>query len=291
MESAREHASEHAAFRRETDRDKAAYVWRQVARSDVPDLCRRNYHHRLSGHRGRSQGLHGDDSKVNPMSDVNKAAVAATLDGQFLLLSQDFAQFKTATQKENSEIKADIQGLRNDIRLWMSSRQGSVWKILGLIGAVLIPAGFFLSLYVSSITRPISDRANDAKLVADSAIAVTTRNTENLTKVNAENATSIQDRGDKQKAIDGLVITTTNLLSKVDSMNAAMNTSLAEVETQIDGTAQMLNIQWATQQRKDSDFQNALHDMGAKIPTSPNGPWFFPNISSRKPLDQLSGKH
>lgn len=54
-----------------------------------------------------------------------------------------------------------------------------------------------------------------------------------------------------------------------------------EVETQMDASAQSLNIQFAESQRKGAEFQNALHDLGASLPAAPSEPWYFPNISNR----------
>jgi hypothetical protein len=55
----------------------------------------------------------------------------------------------------------------------------------------------------------------------------------------------------------------------------------SEVETQFDSMAQSLNIQFAETQRRLGELQNAIHEMGGRVPQAPSGPWYFPNISNR----------
>lgn len=66
------------------------------------------------------------------------------------------------------------------------------------------------------------------------------------------------------------------------TMDARVRAESAEVETQFDSLAQSQDTQFAEQQRRNADLQNALHDLGAKMPAAPAGPWYFPNISSRR---------
>lgn len=192
-------------------------------------------------------------------------------------------------KQEVGGIKESLQSLTSKIDIWMTARRSNVWQIVGLIGAFLIPLGFILNLYVSNTIRPVSEAATTAKTSSETALVGMARNTELLSTVVAQNADSRRDREDKQRAIDQLAISTNNLNVNLGAFVAGVTKALAEVETQIDATTQMLNIQWATQQRKDADFQNALHALGATMPPAPTGPWFFPNISTRKALPDMNG--
>lgn len=186
-------------------------------------------------------------------------------------------------------MERSLNALTSKIDVWMTARRGNVWQIVGLIGAFLIPLGFILNLYVSNTIRPVSESATTAKTASETALVGMARNTELLSTVVAQNADSKRDREDKQRAIDQLMVSTNNLNVNLGAFTAGVTKALAEVETQIDATTQMLNIQWATQQRKDADFQNALHALGATMPPAPAGPWFFPNISTRKALPDMNG--
>lgn len=66
---------------------------------------------------------------------------------------------------------------------------------------------------------------------------------------------------------------------KVNNETLPLKMSLLEVETQFNADAQLRNIQFAQQQRKNAELQNALHELGAKMPAYPDGPFYHPNIS------------
>ena len=150
-------------------------------------------------------------------------------------------------------IETALNSLASKIDSWMASRNQGAWRTLGFIAAVLIPLAFVVNLYITSAISPWAAISNQAKATTESNTAQILRGSE------------IQ----------------TGILQEMARNNAERQANEREVETQIDAMAQILSIQFATQQRLNADFQNALHESGAKMPAAPTGPFYFPNISNR----------
>lgn len=104
---------------------------------------------------------------------------------------------------------------------------------------------------------------------------------EKMADVGAQNRVSITERETLSRRSDKSEDKVTVLSAKLDSEIAVREAANTEVETQIDSLSQSIGIQFSTQQRWDAGVNGALHDMGAKFPEAPPGPWFFPNISNR----------
>lgn len=182
-------------------------------------------------------------------------------------------------EQEVTGIKSDLSEFRAEVRSYFSrSSLRSMWPvILGVCGGLW----FVLNLQINSTTKNVDDKANTALSAIRSLEAMVTRNNEAIPVLQQQNADSKRDREDK-----GVVLTKmTDVLAEVSKMLASevaeRRSNEAEFETQIDAMNQSLSVQFANQQRMNADFQNTFHDLGAKMPAAPSGPWFFPNISNR----------
>lgn len=194
----------------------------------------------------------------------------ASLGAQVLLLTQKFGEFER-----------QFLDFRGEIHTWMQDRQSSwrgVWPVMVTVGGVL---WFVLNLQISSSTRLVDDKSNRALTIAEQNTLQIAKIAEMMPTIVQQNATSIQDRSDQGKALGRLQEAQTQILEDAARHNAEREANEREVETQIDAMNQSLSVQFANQQRMNADFQNALHEAGAKYPAAPGGPYYFPNISNR----------
>jgi hypothetical protein len=65
--------------------------------------------------------------------------------------------------------------------------------------------------------------------------------------------------------------------------------NLKEIETQFRANDENRNIQFTEQQRKNNELQEALHELGAKMPGGMTGPYYNPHISA--PVGQGSSEN
>jgi hypothetical protein len=98
--------------------------------------------------------------------------------------------------------------------------------------------------------------------------------------VTAQNATSIIEQTDKGKLIGDMQTGLSGLTKDVAAITARADQKFASIETQFYAYGQMRNIQFSDQQRINAMHQNSLHDLGAKLPEYPVGPFYQPNISN-----------
>lgn len=153
-----------------------------------------------------------------------------------------------------------------------------MWPMILGVGAIL---WFVLNLQISATNKSVDDKANQALTRTQSLETIVTRNNEAIPTLQQQNADSKRDREDKGVVLGKL----TDMLSKtaetVAGEVAERKANEAEFETQVDAMSQLLNVQFAEQQRKNADFQNTFHALHAEWPEAPPGPWVVPNISNR----------
>lgn len=138
------------------------------------------------------------------------------------------------------------------------------WQVIVALGAVVVSA---LGLFGAWISGQV-----DAKLSPINSSVAT---------LQQQAASSATDRNDMNRGQQMNITSIAALTAALQSEVATRLSTMKEVETQFDALAQEGNTQFAAQQRKNSELQNALHEMGAKMPPYPTGPFFFPNISNR----------
>jgi hypothetical protein len=94
-------------------------------------------------------------------------------------------------------------------------------------------------------------------------------------------ANSRTDREDLRRVQQRVLETITKIQTDLASDHSERIAKETEIETQFNADNQLRNVQFSDQQRMNSNFQNALNTLGAKMPEYPRGPWFQPNISQQ----------
>jgi len=108
---------------------------------------------------------------------------------------------------------------------------------------------------------------------------------EKTSKSQEADANSRTDRANISEILRGLEKDVADAKRDIASSRAERLAKEVEIETQFNADGQLRNIQFSEQQRLNSDFQNALNGLGAKIPEYPKGPFYQPNISQEaKPI-------
>ncbi len=172
-------------------------------------------------------------------------------------------------EQEVGQIKTDLSELRSEIRGYFSRTQGvwrSSWPMVVTGGAIL---WFVINQTITSSSS--KQESEIAELKSKMVLA------EQIPTIMSQNADSLRDRNDKGRIIEKMLEVQTKVLQSLSELYA----NGREVETQMDAMAQELNIQFANNERWKGGVQDALHEMGAKFPPAPTGPWYFPNISNR----------
>lgn len=193
------------------------------------------------------------------------------------LLTQRVGQNERDVQQKFDALSGQMSALSAQFQQFMSSRQPRLNVWIPSIATVLVGFWFVLNLQVTSSQKGFSDSL--ARLEA--IVATNVRVAENIPTLMSQNADSKRDREDMNKKLDYLGQKQADLIATQAKETAERLANEREVETQIDAQSQALSIQFASQQRLNSDYQNALHDQGARMPTAPTAPFFFPNISNR----------
>lgn len=178
-------------------------------------------------------------------------------------------------------IEASLSTLTSKLDAWMTSRTQSPWKVFGLLSAILVPLAFIMNLYITAAISPWAAVANQAKSASDSNTQIVTTLVRDMGEVKSQNADSKRDRDDKGVILLKLSDGFATLAKEQAAQNAERLANETEFETQIDSMAQEVNTQFANNERWKGGVQDALHEMDAKFPPAPHGPWFFPNISNR----------
>ena len=161
-------------------------------------------------------------------------------------------RFSLLEQKVGN-LETGFNELRSELRAWMTTRTRSPWQFIALLLAILVPLGWIFNVYITSAISPVNATAVQASANANSNTITLTRFAELVSKLTADFAEA----------------------------NAERKSNEREVETQVDAMAQSFNMALAESFRWSANNQNALHDMGAKMPSAPTAPFYFPNISNR----------
>ena len=149
----------------------------------------------------------------------------------------------TLLQAEVRGVKSDVESLKKTIEDWIKSRNIGVWRVLGLIATIIVPASAILMLYVAYVVSPWATVANQAKASADTLTTQVVALNTAMGKVQAENATSIQDRLDKGKQLENLITLETKLATDLARETAIRASKLTEVETQFRALERYENLQ------------------------------------------------
>lgn len=173
--------------------------------------------------------------------DVSRAAEIARIE------SESKSRFEKLEEAFNNKNLADTEGRR-----WL------IGTLTGLVMAFMVVGGWWTNTIKESVVAEVGNQ---------------------LVIVKEQNAASLKDREELNSKVSKNSQDISKLDTEVAANNARYATKLIEIETQFAADAQSRNIQFANQQRLNSNFQNALSAMGAKIPPYPFAPFYNPDIS------------
>jgi hypothetical protein len=185
---------------------------------------------------------------------TTKKPKATITETQISLLEQSFETFKEDVEQQFETVERSIASLRNEIREWMRERQPHYYRYSGIAIAVVGVIWWIITAQINSISR-----SNEKDFAA-------------LTEIARQNSRINENQtGD-----------IAHLAKMLASDHSERTANEREIETQFDADSQLRNIQWSAFQRRMNDFQNALADLGAKIPHVTGNPYFQPNIANRR---------
>jgi hypothetical protein len=104
---------------------------------------------------------------------------------------------------------------------------------------------------------------------------------EKTSRSSEADANSRTDRDDLRRLINGLQQEMAKAETEIASNHSERIAKETEIETQFNADGQLRNVQFSEQQRTNSNLQNALNSLGAKMPEYPRSPFFQPNISQQ----------
>lgn len=189
----------------------------------------------------------------------------------------DEATRLTLLENQVTGVKSDLADFRAEVKNYFQSTRPRLNVWIPSLAIILGGFWFVLNLQVSSSMKGFSDSL--ARM--ESQVTTNSKVSELIPTILSQNADSMRDRTDLNKKYDTLMVRIAEIDKGSATDRAERRSNEAEVETQIDAMNQSLSVQFANQQRMNTDLQNALHDMGAKYPAAPSGPFYFPNISNR----------
>lgn len=179
---------------------------------------------------------------------------ATVTETQISLLEQSFETFKEDVEQQFDTVERSIASLRSEIREWMREKQPHFYR-WGTIGVAIV--GFIcwaISAQITNVSRGIEKDYSGLNEVA-------------------------RQNGRINENQTGDIAALAKMLAADHSERTANE---REIETQFDADSQLRNVQWSAFQRRMNDFQNALADLGAKIPHVTGNPYFQPNIANRR---------
>jgi hypothetical protein len=94
------------------------------------------------------------------------------------------------------------------------------------------------------------------------------------------------DREDLRRNQQSMLASISKIQTDLAADHAERIAKETEIETQFNADNQLRNVQFSDQQRINSNFQNALSGLGAKMPEYPSNPFFQPNISQQQKNNQ-----
>lgn len=239
------------------------------------------------------------DSNSKPSINTNGHSNPRSLKGyetRLVRVEDSVIDLKKDLQESREESKDSFRTLgealnrvANDNNIWreqqLKSRQTNWAVVITVIVGVL---GFTFTVGVAGIgllwmvvrmqeqgdTQPIKNDISALKVDFENNKRIVFDNSNQLTTIVAQNATSSKDRDDMRRDLyiirEGLDKTTLQSYGTVRD--------LQEVETQMKKAQDEFNLQHAHTERQLANFQNTFHEMNAIIPSSPSGPWYFPTV-------------
>jgi hypothetical protein len=151
--------------------------------------------------------------------------------------------------------------------------KGTLAIVLSIMGVLLTPLYILVTMSLGGLSEVKKELKDHEQLPSHPVLGVKVDG--EVKRLDGEIALSrdtVAKLWDDNKRID----------ASLQAFKASTESKFTETETQMDSMAQSLNIQFSESQRRYSDVQNSLHDLGAKVPTPATQPWYFPNISDRK---------
>ena len=179
------------------------------------------------------------------------------------------------------QVEGQINSLRNDIREWIREDRSKLKSYWPIISAVLLVGWYIINLQSNANTKNLSDSISRLQVEAAASTAANAKYAEILPPIIQQNADSKRDRDDQRSRVDRLFDEVTKMQSDFASEHSMRTANEREIETQFDADSQLRNVQWATIYRRLNDMQNSISAMGGKLPATPDGPYYFPNISNR----------
>lgn len=192
-------------------------------------------------------------------------------------IAHDIDTLTTGYQSERKErdlrLDSEIDKLQSEMRNRFEKNEeiadskntvaveGRRW-LIGTIAGLVIVLGAMINWWGSSIKESTLAEVN---------------NTLNI--IREQNAVSIKDRDDLRRSLELVSKDVNTNTVNASTMKAQFSTQLVEIETQFRASDRARNVQFAQQQRQNADYQNGLSGLGAKVPISPSGPYYFPEVT------------
>lgn len=159
---------------------------------------------------------------------------------------------------------------------------GAICVVLGLMFSVFIAAlgalWMVITLQINSGTQPIRDQVISIQTQWGNIKRITDDSSSQLVGIVAQNATSAKDRDDIRHDINFLRDESSKELVQVTTILK----DLQEQETQLKKAQDENNLQHAHSERRISEHQSALHQLGAIVPEPAIGPFYFPSVPETK---------
>lgn len=213
---------------------------------------------------------------MNGISKTNLADIhAQSLDNstKIALVQQSLVSL----QNEVTNLATTVsQYIQND---QLSKRPNwALWIAFASLVVLMCSGGWMvLTLKINAEIHPMAERMATMETSQDvlSKEAILAR--DRLTTILSQNQSSIDDRVNLNKNLDSLKDRIASLAASQAADHAERTTHEIEIETQFDADSQLRNLQFAEQQRVNKTIWEQNKHLGAYA----NGPFFFPNISSR----------
>lgn len=135
---------------------------------------------------------------------------------------------------------------------------------------------------INEVKSELTNRLADNKAQIEQLKSIVSGLPEFRAQITTQNSTSIQDRSDQKARLDRDESAISDYGKELRGVESSMGQKFTEVETQFSAGDQLRNVQFSDQQRKNSELQNSIRDLGGKLPEYPHGPFFQPNISQER---------
>ncbi len=244
--------------------------------------------------------MRSDNLKSSRSIDAVIASLASTVqqhDRQIGDLSSQIKGVVTAIESQSRELRLEIKALATDFvqarrpnwAIW-ASMAGVVVAMSGVGFAVL--AGGLSTLWmvttlkvdsatigIESNIKPIADKVAVSATNFQALNTTVSEHSERLDTVIAQNSDSNRDRADLNRKTEMNQAALSDLRAAFGQESSERKAKQIEIETQFNADAQLRNVQFSDQQRKNAELQNSLHEIGAIVPEYPKSPFYQPNIS------------